>query len=369
MTNARLVLEDGTVFQGESFGAPCSTSGEIVFSTGMTGYSEALSDPACKGQILTFTWPLIGNVGVPPTTVENGLRQFYESDHLTPNGVLVSEYSSTYSHWNAARSLADWLREENVPAITGIDTRAITQILREKGTMSGQILIDGSDCKGNGQADCKTATSGCSSNLIGEVSCKEVREYNPNNQSNGKTVLVLDCGVRNSILRAVLDRGAKVVRVPYDYDFNSIPYDGLIISNGPDDLNSVEPIVPRLKKAIEKGKPLFGMGLGCTLLAKSAGADVFRLRFGHHGQNHPVMQSQTDHTMVTLQHHGFAIDPLRLEEGWEQWYVNLNDGTCEGIRHKKLPYFGVQFHPDSGRGAKNVLNFYDLFFEKMENRG
>ncbi|MGL6196246.1 MAG: glutamine-hydrolyzing carbamoyl-phosphate synthase small subunit [Thermoguttaceae bacterium] len=360
---ARLVLEDGTEFHGFSFGSTSPTtscSGEVVFNSTMVGYCESLTDPTLAGQILTLTWPLVGNTGVPPQAEENGLQKFFESKRIWVNGLIVSEYSPQYSHWNAVRSLGDWLAEEGVPAITGVDTRALAQHLRDKGTMSGKILIEGV------AANEKPANK----NLVAEVSCNEVIEYEPTATAgnNGKTptVVLVDCGVKNNVIRSLTSRGVKVVRVPWNHDFTTMNYDGLVISNGPGDPSAAEETVANIQKAIKIGKPIFGICFGNLLLGKAAGAKTFRLRFGHHTSNQPVQQCGTDRTHVTPQNHGYALDPLGLASGWEQWFVNLNDKTCEGIRHKTAPFFGTQFHPENCGGPKNSENIYDMFVKTIK---
>ncbi len=360
MKKARLVLEDGTEFFGESFGAPHSTSGEVVFNTAVSGYCETLTDPSCIGQILTMTWPIFGAYGVPPLTEEAGMRRFFESNRIWPRGLVVTEYSPEYSHWNAVRSLGDWLREEDVPAITGIDTRALAKKIRDQGTMLGKIVIE--------DEKIEEFSDPIKSNLIAEVSCREIIEYVPETGRSdaNPTIVLLDCGTKNSTIRALLDRGANVVRVPWDYDFADMPYDGLLISDGPGDPHFAEETVANIKKAFEIGKPIFGIGMGHLLLGRAAGAEAFRLRFGHHGHNQPVVQCNTDRAFVTNQHHTFALDPLRLSTGWEEWFVNLNDGSCEGIRHKHAPFFGVQFSPNLSEGSKNAENFYETFFSKLK---
>ena len=375
---ARLVLEDGTIFTGESFGATRCCSGEVIFNTSMFGFCETLTDPTFAGQILTLTWPLIGNCGVPPQTEDRGVRQFFESNRIWPRGLVVSEYSEKYSHWHAVRSLADWLKEENIPALTGVDTRAIAKHLREKGTMLGTIEIAGEDEMAVAAGNSKTATDSAAkddtdprkTNLFSTVSCKEIIEYEPNadeigNKKSVPRVVLVDCGTKNSVIRNLLKRGAKVIRVPWNHDFTAMDYDGVVISNGPGDPGFASETVANVKKALDRGKPIFGICMGNLILGKAAGAGTFRLRFGHHSSNQPVQLCGTDRTHVTPQNHGFAIDPLRLSDGWEQWFINLNDGTCAGLRHKTKPFFSVQFHPENCGGPKNSENIYDLFFTKI----
>ena len=324
----------------------------------MVGYCEMLTDPTFAGQVLTLTWPLVGNTGVPPQTEDRSVRQFFESNRIWPCGLVVSEYSPQYSHWNAAGSLGDWLKEEGVPAITGIDTRSLARRIREKGTMFGKIVVE------EGTSDERSEES---RNLTAEVSCKEIIEYEPTKSILYplSSILLLDLGVKNNVIRNLTARGAKVTRVPWDYDFTKLEYDGLVLSNGPGDPAFLGKAVENIKKAIEIGKPIFGIGMGNLLLGQAVGAETFRLPFGHHSSNQPVRLCGTNRTYVTPQNHNFAINPKRLESGWEPWFENLNDGTCEGIRHKTKPFFATQFHPEHCGGPKNRENIYDLFFAQL----
>jgi len=354
---AKLVLEDGTEYHGFSFGSPRNTTGELIFNTSMVGYCELLTDPTFAGQVLTLTWPLVGNSGVPPQTEDRSVRQFFESNRIWPCGLVVSEYSPHYSHWNATRSLGDWLTEEGVPAITGIDTRSLAKRIREKGTMLGKIIVEGGTTDEGSEE---------SRNLTAKVSCKEIIEYSPLTTNHSPlTTILLDLGVKNNVLRNLLSRGAKVIRVPWDYDFTKLEYDGLVLSNGPGDPAFLGEAVENIKKAITIGKPIFGIGMGNLLLGQAAGAETFRLPFGHHSSNQPVRLCGTDRTYVTPQNHNFAIDPKRLESDWEPWFTNLNDGTCEGIRHKTKSFFATQFHPEHCGGPKGRENIYDLFFTRL----
>jgi len=357
MDPAKLILEDGTEFHGFSFGSPRNTTGELIFNTTMVGYCELLTDPTFAGQVLTLTWPLVGNSGVPPQTEDRSVRQFFESNRIWPCGLVVSEYSPQYSHWNAVRSLGDWLKEEGVPAITGIDTRALTKRIREKGSTLGRIVVENGEKVENGDPR--------KCNLTAEVSCKEIIEYEPSSKPSS-TILLVDLGTKNSVIRNLTSRGAKVVRVPWNHDFTTMEYDGLVLSNGPGDPAFLGEVVEKIKKAINLGKPIFGIGMGNLLLGQAAGAGTIRLPFGHRTSNQPVRLCGTDRTHITPQNHSFAVDPAGLPSDWEQWFVNLNDGTCEGIRHKTKPFFGVQFHPEHCGGPQNRENIYDLFFERLK---
>ena len=362
MTAARLVLEDGAVFPGESFGAAVSSAGEVVFNTAMTGYTESLTDPSYAGQILAMTWPLVGNYGVPPHLLENGIQKFFESNQIWVKGLVVSEYSQQYSHWNAVESLSQWMEREGIPGIFGIDTRALTKRLRERGTMLGKIIVD--DPAGNPQ-DVEFYDPG-KVNLIAQCSCTEITEYKPE-QPSGVRIALIDCGAKNNILRSLLRRGATVIRVPWNFDVTTIDYDGLMISNGPGDPQMAEETVENIKKAFELNKPIFGICMGNQLLARAAGATTYRMHYGHRGHNQPVILQGTHQTWITSQNHGYAVDPLRLSDDWEPSYINLNDGTCEGIAHKSKPFSSVQFHPEASGGPRDAGVLFDRFLQLVIN--
>lgn len=349
---ARLVLEDGSIFDGFSFGDDSSISGEVVFNTGMVGYPEALTDPSYKGQILTFTYPLIGNYGVPNADTENRLLKHFESDRVQVAGLVVSEYSDHYSHWNATQSLSVWLTENRIPAITGIDTRALTKKLREKGTMLGKIIID----------DDVEFYDPNKDHLVEQVSIKEKKVY-----GNGSTrILLIDCGVKYNIIRCFLKRDCTVIRVPWNYDFSHEEYDGLFISNGPGDPKFCAPTINNLKTALNGDKPIFGICLGNQLVALAAGADTYKLKYGHRSQNQPCLMSGTKKCYLTSQNHGFAVDSKTLPEGWKVYFENVNDGTCEGIIHKEKPFFTVQFHPEASSGPVDTEFLFDEFLKKVK---
>ncbi|MDO4575300.1 MAG: glutamine-hydrolyzing carbamoyl-phosphate synthase small subunit [Planctomycetia bacterium] len=366
MSTARLVLEDGSIFEGKSFGAEVSMAGEVVFNTAMTGYTESLSDPSYAGQILTMTWPLVGNYGVPPHTEKDGFSEFFESNRIWVKGLVVSEYSEYYSHWHAVESLSDWLKREGIPAISGVDTRALTKRLREKGTMLGKLLVE---CEAK-FPDMDFYDPG-RENLIAQCSCSEVSEFLPSGKpaanASAPRVVLVDCGAKNNILRSLLNRGAGVIRVPWNYDYTGLDFDGVMLSNGPGDPSHAGETVEILKKALERNKPIFGICMGNQLLARAAGAETFRLRYGHRGHNQPVIFPGTHQTWITSQNHGYAVDPLRLHDAWEATYVNLNDGTCEGIRHRTKPFFSVQFHPEACGGPKDSGVLFDRFLEMVRD--
>ena len=351
----RLVLEDGTEFEGVSFGSEQSVAGEVVFNTAMTGYPESLTDPSYAGQILVSTYPLIGNYGVPRDEKdENGLPRFFESDRIHITGLVISDYSYEYSHWNAQKSLGQWLKENNVPGICGIDTRALTKIIREKGAMLGKIVFD------NDNIDFVDPNK---ENLVAKVSCKKREVY-----GNGKYKIVLvDTGAKYNILRCLLKRDTTVIRVPWDYDFTQEEYDGLMLSNGPGDPQMCGTTIANIRKAIEIGKPIFGICLGNQLLGIAAGASTYKLPYGHRAHNHPVIRVGTNNCYITSQNHGFALDTKTLPAEWEASFVNINDGTNEGIRHKTKPFFSTQFHPEASSGPTDTEKFFDEFVDNCKN--
>jgi len=263
---AKLILKDGAEFTGKSFGYETDTNGEVVFNTGMVGYPETLTDPSYRGQILVMTYPLIGNYGVPRNEKENGLLKYFESDNIHCRALIVSEYSENYSHWNAKQSLSDWLKEEKIPAIFGIDTRELTRKLRESGTMPGRIIINNKKKINFENID--------DLDLVSQVSVKKLIEYN-----KGKTKIILvDCGTKNNIIQAFLRRDITILRVPHNYDFTNEKVDGIIISNGPGNPKMCKETIKNVKKAIKKEMPILGVCLGSQIIALSIGADTYKLK-------------------------------------------------------------------------------------------
>ena len=344
---AVLTLEDGTTFEGKSFGYEGSTAGEVVFNTAMTGYPESLTDPSYEGQILVTTYPILGNYGVPPRRQKDEVSEYYESDCIHCKAIVAQDYTYDHSHWQADRSLADWLKEEKIVGIYGVDTRALTKHLREHGSMLGKIVVDGAGDVGFYD--------------VAKVSCKEVEHHG----QGDKTVVLVDCGVKHNIIRCLTRRGVKVVRVPWDYDFTVIPYDGLFISNGPGNPDMAEKTVENIRKAIEIGKPICGICMGNQLLSKAAGATTYKLKYGHRSHNQPVRRVGSDQCFVTSQNHGFAVDSSTLSADWEPLFVNMNDGTNEGIRHKSKPFFSAQFHPEASSGPKDTEFLFDEFISLL----
>ena len=365
MREARLILEDGTEFCGKSFGYEAETMGEVVFNTAMTGYPESLTDPSYAGQILVTTYPLIGNYGIPDTGAgADGLPLLMESERIHVKALIVADYSETYSHWNAQESLAAWLKREKIPAITGIDTRRLTQVLREHGVMMGRIEIEGI---ASNAAENETEDYG-SVNWVEKVSCKEVITYHPKaTTAEAKRVVLVDCGVKANIIRCLLKRGIEVVRVPWDYDFNQLEFDGLFLANGPGDPERCEATVQHIRTFLNNDhvRPCMGICLGNQLLARAAGAKTYKLKYGHRSHNQPVQRVGSTQCFITSQNHGYAVDDKTLPADWEPLFVNMNDGSNEGIRHLSHPWFSSQFHPEACSGPVDTEFMFDRFIETL----
>ena len=348
-----LKLEDGSVFEGTSFGYEKSVAGELCFYTAMTGYPESLTDPSYRGQILVPTYPMIGNYGVPSDEYDaNGVSRFFESDKIQCQALIIQNYSEQYSHWDSDRSLSAWLKQHKVPALCDIDTRALTQKLRDKGAMLGKIIFDDADVE---------MSDPNKRNLVAEVSATEVRTYG----NGSKKVLMIDCGMKNNILRCLLRFDVQVKRVPWDYDFRGEEYDGLFVSNGPGDPAQCKATIEHLSWAIAQDKPIMGICLGNQLLALAAGAKTYKLKYCHRGHNVPVKEVGTHHCLITSQNHGFAIDDATLPADWRPLYVNLNDGTNEGIQHATKPFFSTQFHPEASSGPVDSMELFQRFVNYM----
>ena len=368
---ATLVLDDGSKFHGFSFGYDKAVAGEVVFNTAMTGYPESLTDPSYAGQLMVLTYPLVGNYGVPPFSIEeNDLPTFMESEKIHAEAIIVSDYSEEYSHWNAVESLGDWLKREMIPGITGIDTRALTKKIREHGVMMGRILIDDeTGMKYGGIAGLNMQPGSLhvpfempdygSINYVDRVSCKEIITYGEG--EGKKRVVLLDCGVKANIIRCLLKRNVTVVRVPWNYDFNTLDYDGLFISNGPGDPDTCDVAVQHIRKALAGDKPICGICMGNQLLAKAGGASIYKLKYGHRSHNQPVRMVGTERCFITSQNHGYAVDNDTLGADWEPLFINMNDGTNEGIKHKTKPFFSSQFHPEACSGPTDTEFIFDKF--------
>ncbi len=359
MRKVTLQLSDGTEFHGKSFGYEQPVAGEVVFNTAMMGYPESLTDPSYAGQLLTMTFPLVGNYGVPPFTFDKqtGLPDFMESDRIYVSALIVSDYSEQYSHWNAVESLGEWLQREKVPGITGIDTRELTKVLREHGVMMGKILFD-DEPNNVPEADYEGV------NFVDRVSVKEIVRYN---EGAGRKVVLVDCGVKANIIRELIQRGVEVVRVPWNYDYTDMEFDGLFLANGPGDPDMCSEAVEIIRKQMSHSrKPICGICMGNQLLSKAAGATIYKLKYGHRGHNQPVRMVGTEKCFITSQNHGYAVDARTLDKDWEELFVNMNDASNEGIRHKENPWFSSQFHPEACSGPVDTEFMFDKFVETLK---
>ncbi len=364
---AVLALADGTVIQGAGFGKPGKVAGEVVFNTGMVGYVESLTDPSYNGQILVQTYPLIGNYGVP-VSAEGDALDIMESDRIQVRGYAVADLCKTPSHWSSRNTLPKWLEEQAKPGIYGIDTRELTKKLRTEGTMLGimEVSYDEPDVKQLSE-EVKTVNDPNSVDLVSEVSVGKATAYG---ETDRPTVSLIDCGVKHGIIRSLLDRKCRVVRLPYDSTESEIlkwDPDGIVVSNGPGDPKFCTTTIKTLHSLIESDVPILGICLGLQLIALAEGADTFKMKFGHRGQNHPCLHLKSAKTWITSQNHGYAVDPQSLRD--TQFILSLthlNDGTVEGIRHKSRPIQAVQFHPEASPGPTEAGIIFDEFLGDVQ---
>jgi carbamoyl-phosphate synthase small subunit len=367
---AKLVLEDGSEYSGWSFGKARSQAGEVVFTTGMAGYPQSLTDPSFRGQILVSTYPLAGNYGVPvkPKTAEPffdglGIPLFFESPRVQVSGFVVAEACGEPSHFASGASLSVWLEKNNVPGICGIDTRALTCRLRESGVMMGKILVEGSREV--------TMDSGLYPHPVADVSPGEVLTYRPAGLDAGEKlprIALVDCGAKANIYRCLLARKVEILRIPWNHDLNGIDYDGLFLSNGPGDPKACGRTIALVRRAFSLGKPIFGICLGNQIMALAAGGDTYKLPYGHRGQNQPCVEAGTRRCYITSQNHGYAVRAETLPKTWEPWFLNANDGTIEGIRSTQGPFSAVQFHPEGCPGPRDTEFLIDRFLEEVKKQ-
>uniref|UniRef100_A0A8C7W0P2 Multifunctional protein CAD n=1 Tax=Oncorhynchus mykiss TaxID=8022 RepID=A0A8C7W0P2_ONCMY len=358
---ATLILEDGTTFKGRLFGANASVSGEVVFQTGMVGYPEALTDPSYMCQILTLTYPLQGNYGIPQDEESDfGLSKWFESSKIHAAALIVGEVSQNPSHWSSAMSLDQWLKEQGIPGLEGVDTRRLTKKIREKGTMLGKLVVDGTP-KANVPFDNPDQR-----NLVKEVSMKEPRVFNP---SGAVRITAVDCGIKYNQIRCLCQRGACVTVVPWDHPLDSTDFDGLFLSNGPGDPQFCTETIDNVRKVVcvDNPKPVFGICLGNQLLSLAIGAKTYKMKYGNRGHNQPCIHKGTDRCFITSQNHGFAVDPLTLPQGWDVLFTNANDQTSEGIVHNTKHIFSVQFHPEHMAGPTDLVSLFDVFLDTVRD--
>jgi carbamoyl-phosphate synthase small subunit len=369
---AVLVLEDGSSFMGYGFGASKKVSGEIVFSTSMVGYPESLTDPSYKGQILTFTYPLVGNYGVPPYDKENGVFKYFESDDIKVTGFIVHELCKKPFHWASTRTLDQWLKDEGVPGIYGIDTRKLTKKLRVKGVMLGILKVCKADEEPNLPKllkEVKTVQDPNSTDLAKQVTVKQPTIYK---SGGNKTAVLIDCGVKYGILRNLLQRGFDVVRVPYDFSTEQIMEykpNGVMISNGPGDPKICFNTVEAVRELMNINMPVMGVCLGTQILALAMGGDTYKLKYGHRSQNQPALDLETGRCYITTQNHGYTVERKSLNgTGLEVWFMNANDKTVEGVKHKTKPAFALQWHPEASPGPYDTEFLFDRFKKLAEGK-
>ncbi len=345
-TCGRLILEDGAAFEGVSFGYVSSNAGEVVFSTGMVGYPESLTDPSFTGQILIMTYPIIGNYGVPNQTL-------WEDDKIHVAGVIVSNYVDTPSHVQSRMNLGTWLQQEKIPALEIKDTRLLTQYIRTHGTMLGKIVFDTDIPFYDPNND----------NLVTQVSTRQVLLEG----AGDTTIVLIDCGAKRNITRCLLKRNVRVITVPYDFDLFApnldFTFDGVVVSNGPGNPKLVDKTVHTIQAVLERHIPILGICLGHQLLALAAGGDTYKLKYGHRSQNQPCIQYGTKQCYITTQNHSFSVGVLPPD--FIPWFVNANDGSNEGIQHIEYPFLSVQFHPEAMPGPMDTDWIFDYFLEKV----
>lgn len=344
---SKLVLADSTTIEGQSFGAPINTAGEVVFNTAMTGYVESLTDPSYAGQILILTYPLIGNYGVP-------LPKYFQSNKIQVAGLVVSKHCLNPSHYQNQQTLDSWLKDNHVPGISEIDTRALTQKIRETGTILGKITATGK------KTDFYDPNK---ENIVNKVSIKKPKLFTSNQAK--KTICLIDCGYKKAILDCLLKRRVNVYVIPWNYNplCNQMTKNisGLVISNGPGDPKQVVDAVTTVRQAIKNKIPILGICLGNQILSLAAGAETYKLKFGHRSVNQPVKNLTTNHCYITSQNHGFAVRIDSLPKGWRPYFINLNDSTCEGVYSENKLFTGVQFHPEGHPGPEDTEWIFDEF--------
>lgn len=364
---AKLVLEDGSVFKGIGFGFPSKIVGEVVFNTGMVGYTEALTDPSYRGQILCLTYPLVGNYGVPSYNLKDclGMPKYFEAENIQPKGLAIHELSPVASHWAAERTLDQWLYDEKIPGIHGIDTRELTKHIRVKGVMMGAMEVSKEEVseeelfkalKENPRYD--------DINFVKEVSTKSAQTYG----SSDECIVLIDTGTKYSIIRNIMRTGYRIVRLPFTASMQEVlsyKPKGVVLSNGPGDPKHCNETVKLSHDLLDRDIPTLGICLGNQILALASGADTYKLKYGHRGQNKPCVDLRNGNAYVTSQNHGYCINPDSLKgTGFKIWFKNADDNTVEGIMHEKKPVIAVQFHPEASPGPYDCMFVFGMF-DKM----
>ncbi|RMW34761.1 MAG: carbamoyl-phosphate synthase (glutamine-hydrolyzing) small subunit [Candidatus Nitrosomarinus sp.] len=365
----KLIFDDGTVIDGEGFGFPTTAFGEIVFNTGMVGYTEALTDPSYNGQLLTLTYPLVGNYGIPDPAItdEDGISKYLESDELLMRGLIIHELSLTASHWNLSMTLDEWMYNEKIPGISGIDTRALTVKLRNSGVMMGALVVSDSEIDVEEvKKQLASATHYDSEQFMDEVSTKQEKTYGTEEQ----TVVIVDTGAKNAIIRNVREIGYKAILVPWDTPYEKImSYNpkGVVLSSGPGDPQKCPDTITAVKKLIENNVPTLGICLGAQIIGIAGNTDTYKLKYGHRGQNKPCINLENNQVYVTSQNHGYGIKPESLEKSdFKLWFTNADDKTVEGIKHKTQNCIAVQFHPEASPGPFDCKYVFDELRKLME---
>ncbi len=349
---ATIILRNRSYYQGYFFGHSQAAEGELVFNTGMVGYPETITDPSYKGQILAFTYPLIGNYGAPH-------KKYWESDKIQISGLIIDNYSFQYSHYGAQKSLDQWLKEEKITGVYGVDTRALTKELRTSGTTLAKIIPYQSPIS-QSMGDFFDPNE---TDLVRQVAIQKTKLY----AKGKKTALLIDCGLKLSILRALLDRDISVIRTPHNFVLSEIKerFDGVVISNGPGDPKACQATIHNIQQLLKINLPILGICLGNQLMALALGGETYKLKFGHRGQNQPCIETKTKRCYITSQNHGYAVQAKSLPKDWAVWFYNNNDQTVEGIKHKTKPLMAAQFHPEANPGPTDTKFIFDDFVKML----
>ena len=367
--NATIVLEDGSTYRGTGFGYPKTVGGEFVFNTGMVGYTETLTDPSYRGQMLCLTYPLIGNYGVPSNSIKDnfGLPKYFESENIQVSGLIVHEISNVANHRECHKTLDQWLFDEKIPGISGIDTRDLTKKIRIKGVMKGALSVSENEINTKELLGIIKKTKYDGFNFMSQVSIDTTIEYG---DPTLEPIVLIDTGTKYSIIRNVLRMGYRVIRVPWDTSFSKIishKPKGIIISNGPGDPKMCNSTIQTVVKLFESTLPILGICLGNQIIALAAGGDTYKLKFGQRGQNKGCTDVNTNQTFITSQNHGYGVKSNTLNKtGFKAWYVNSDDDTIEGIKHKSKPIIAVQFHPEASPGPYDCMHVFEEFKELVE---